>query len=72
MRTDTPWRVHSDLHWLEQLAGHRLERVLVINSAGELRGLITVKDMMKARITSYNVCYTKLLRVPPVLAVASR
>jgi IMP dehydrogenase len=27
---------------------HRLERVLVINSAGELRGLITVKDMMKA------------------------
>lgn len=27
---------------------HRLERVLVLNEAGELRGLITVKDMMKA------------------------
>jgi len=27
---------------------HRLERVLVVNRAGELRGLITVKDMMKA------------------------
>lgn len=27
---------------------HRLERVLVLNSAGELRGLITVKDMMKS------------------------
>ena len=27
---------------------HRLERVLVVNSAGELRGLITVKDMLKA------------------------
>ncbi len=27
---------------------HRLERVLVLNDAGELRGLITVKDMMKS------------------------
>src|SRR6266705_3278585 len=27
---------------------HRLERVLVLNEIGELRGLITVKDMMKA------------------------
>jgi IMP dehydrogenase len=27
---------------------HRLERVLVVNPAGELRGLITVKDMLKA------------------------
>ncbi|HRP75808.1 MAG TPA: IMP dehydrogenase [Rhodocyclaceae bacterium] len=27
---------------------HRLERVLVLNPAGELRGLITVKDMMKS------------------------
>ncbi|NMG63770.1 IMP dehydrogenase [Azoarcus indigens] len=27
---------------------HRLERVLVVNEAGELRGLITVKDMMKS------------------------
>lgn len=27
---------------------HRLERVLVINDEGELRGLITVKDMMKS------------------------
>ena len=27
---------------------HRLERVLVVNDAGELRGLITVKDMLKA------------------------
>lgn len=27
---------------------HRLERVLVLNEAGELRGLITVKDMMKS------------------------
>jgi IMP dehydrogenase len=27
---------------------HRLERVLVLNDAGELCGLITVKDMMKA------------------------
>jgi IMP dehydrogenase len=27
---------------------HRLERVLVLNDAGELRGLITVKDMLKA------------------------
>ncbi|HRP98271.1 MAG TPA: IMP dehydrogenase [Rhodocyclaceae bacterium] len=27
---------------------HRLERVLVLNDEGELRGLITVKDMMKA------------------------
>jgi len=27
---------------------HRLERVLVVNETGELRGLITVKDMMKS------------------------
>ncbi|ANQ84747.1 IMP dehydrogenase [Azoarcus olearius] len=27
---------------------HRLERVLVLNDEGELRGLITVKDMMKS------------------------
>ena len=27
---------------------HRLERVLVVNDAFELRGLVTVKDMMKA------------------------
>ncbi len=27
---------------------HRLERVLVINAQGELRGLVTVKDMLKA------------------------
>ncbi len=27
---------------------HRLERVLVVNEAGDLRGLITVKDMMKS------------------------
>ncbi|NMF88094.1 IMP dehydrogenase [Aromatoleum petrolei] len=27
---------------------HRLERVLVLNDIGELRGLITVKDMMKS------------------------
>jgi IMP dehydrogenase len=32
----------------ELLRVHRLERVLVVNDAGELRGLITVKDMMKA------------------------
>ncbi|MDR2208678.1 MAG: IMP dehydrogenase [Azoarcus sp.] len=32
----------------ELLRLHRLERVLVLNDAGELRGLITVKDMMKA------------------------
>lgn len=30
------------------LRQHRLERVLVLNDAGELSGLITVKDMMKA------------------------
>ncbi|MCO5120621.1 MAG: IMP dehydrogenase [Burkholderiaceae bacterium] len=27
---------------------HRLERVLVVNAAGELRGLMTVKDILKA------------------------
>jgi IMP dehydrogenase len=27
---------------------HRLERVLVVNAAGELRGLITVKDILKS------------------------
>src|SRR5690606_28535211 len=27
---------------------HRLERVLVVNEAGELRGLMTVKDLLKA------------------------
>ncbi|MCL2162145.1 MAG: IMP dehydrogenase [Betaproteobacteria bacterium] len=32
----------------ELLRVHRLERVLVLNEAGELCGLITVKDMMKA------------------------
>jgi len=32
----------------ELLRLHRLERVLVLNEAGELCGLITVKDMMKA------------------------
>lgn len=32
----------------ELLRQHRLERVLVLNEAGELSGLITVKDMMKA------------------------
>ena len=32
----------------ELLRQHRLERVLVLNDAGELSGLITVKDMMKA------------------------
>jgi IMP dehydrogenase len=32
----------------ELLRLHRLERVLVLNDAGELRGLITVKDMMKS------------------------
>ena len=32
----------------ELLRVHRLERVLVMNEAGEMRGLITVKDMMKA------------------------
>ena len=30
------------------LRQHRLERVLVLNDEGELRGLITVKDMMKS------------------------
>jgi len=32
----------------ELLRLHRIERVLVLNDAGELAGLITVKDMMKA------------------------
>ncbi|MDR1423749.1 MAG: IMP dehydrogenase [Azoarcus sp.] len=32
----------------ELLRRHRLERVLVLNGAGELCGLITVKDMMKS------------------------
>ena len=32
----------------ELLRVHRLERVLVMNEAGEMCGLITVKDMMKA------------------------
>ncbi|MDR2882125.1 MAG: IMP dehydrogenase [Azoarcus sp.] len=32
----------------ELLRVHRLERVLVLNDAGELCGLITVKDMMKS------------------------
>lgn len=32
----------------ELLRVHRLERVLVLNDAGELSGLITVKDMMKS------------------------
>ena len=32
----------------ELLRVHRLERVLVLNEAGELSGLITVKDMMKS------------------------
>ncbi|MDR2688492.1 MAG: IMP dehydrogenase [Azoarcus sp.] len=32
----------------ELLREHRLERVLVLNDAGDLCGLITVKDMMKA------------------------
>nr|MBL8456146.1 IMP dehydrogenase [Zoogloeaceae bacterium] len=32
----------------ELLRLHRLERVLVLNDDGELRGLITVKDMMKS------------------------
>ncbi len=32
----------------ELMHKHRLERVLVLNEAGELAGLITVKDMMKS------------------------
>ncbi|HBD19056.1 MAG TPA: IMP dehydrogenase, partial [Arenimonas sp.] len=32
---------------------HRLERVLVVNDAFELRGLITVKDIQKARDNPY-------------------
>jgi len=32
----------------ELMHKHRLERVLVLNDAGELAGLITVKDMMKS------------------------
>ncbi len=32
----------------ELLHRHRLERVLVLDDAGELRGLITVKDMLKS------------------------
>jgi IMP dehydrogenase len=39
---DTPDRAKALMH------KHRLERVLVVNDAFELRGLVTVKDMMKA------------------------
>jgi IMP dehydrogenase len=35
-------------HAKELMHSHRLERVLVVNSAFELRGLITVKDILKA------------------------
>ena len=34
---------------IEQLHKHRIEKVLVVNDAFELRGMITVKDIQKAR-----------------------
>jgi len=34
---------------IEQLHQHRIEKVLVVNDAFELRGMITVKDIQKAR-----------------------
>jgi len=34
---------------IEQLHKHRIEKVLVVNDAFELRGMITVKDMRKAQ-----------------------
>ena len=39
----------SDDEVIELLHKHRIEKVLVVNDAFELRGLITVKDIQKAR-----------------------
>ncbi len=35
---------------IELLHRHRLERVLVVDEAGELKGMITVKDIMNSRV----------------------
>jgi IMP dehydrogenase len=35
---------------IDLLHRHRLERVLVVDEAGELRGMITVKDIMNSRV----------------------
>ncbi len=35
---------------IELLAQHRIEKLLVVNAAGELRGLMTVKDVEKRRV----------------------
>ncbi len=56
----------------ELMHQHRLERVLVVNGAGELRGLITVKDILKS--TEHpNACKDELgrLRVGAAVGVAS-
>ncbi|MCL2871893.1 MAG: IMP dehydrogenase [Betaproteobacteria bacterium] len=63
----------SDLDTAKQLMhDHRLERVLVVNDAMELRGLITVKDILKS--SEYpNACKDThgRLRVGAAIGVAS-
>jgi len=63
----------TDLETAKQLMHrHRLERVLVLNSNRELRGLITVKDILKATEHPY-ACKDELgrLRVGAAVSVAS-
>ncbi len=63
----------TDLETAKQLMHrHRLERVLVLNSNRELRGLITVKDILKSTEHPY-ACKDELgrLRVGAAVSVAS-
>ena len=41
---------------------------LVVNNSNKIE-VVTMQDMKEARITSYNVCYTKLLRYLSVLDI---
>ena len=49
---------------------HRIEKLLVVNAKGELRGLITVKDIQK-RIDYPNACKDKLGRLRVAAAVGT-
>ena len=45
---------------------HRSKEFIAVTDTAEklLRELLEIPDNYKVRITSYNVCYTKLLRQP--------
>ena len=55
--------------YAENILGNAVVLFFIVGGLYTVLGLIFIDDILN-RITSYNVCYTKLLRIPVIISIS--